>query len=136
MIVKFDQYLGTLHDARLYGFLLDWNPELWKFDVILYVHLFSDFEAEKYSLEKALVIFENASIDKFNITNDTTFGQFYIVEYDVKDLGNGKYQFTFEFNEPIPELVITAKNMIIKTSGLVEQKEDQFLPTNWNKLLE
>lgn len=35
MIENFYKYLGALHDARLYGFLLDWNPELWKFDVIL-----------------------------------------------------------------------------------------------------
>lgn len=44
MIENFYKYLGALHDARLYGFLLDWNPELWKFDIILYVHIFSDFD--------------------------------------------------------------------------------------------
>ena len=93
MIENFYKYLGALHDARLYGFLLDWNPELWKFDVILYVHIFSDFdcELEQYSLKKALVTFENASIDKFSITNDLSCGQFYIIDYEVKDLGNGKY---------------------------------------------
>lgn len=138
MTDKFDKYLGKLHDSRLYGFLLNWDPELWKFDVILYIHIFSDFdtELERYSLEKALVTFENASIDKFSITNDLTCGQFYIIQFDVVDLGNGKYQFTFEFNKAIPELVITAKNMHITTSGVVETKNDQFLATNWSKLFD
>ena len=132
MTDKFDKYLGVLHDSRLYGFLLDWNPELWKFDVILYIHIFSDFdfELERYSLEKALVTFENASIDKFSITNDLYCGQFYITQYDVNDLGNGKYQFIFEFNDEIPELVLTAENMRITTSGVVEVKDEQFLATD------
>lgn len=138
MTDKFDKYLGKLHDSRLYGFLLNWDPVLWKFDVILYIHIFSDFdsELEQYSLEKALVTFENASIDKFSITNDLYCGQFYIIDYIVKDLGNGKYQFIFEFNDEIPELVLTAKNMHITTSGVVESKNDQFLATNWSKLFD
>lgn len=138
MTNKFDNFLGVLHDSRLYGFLLDWNTELWKFNVILYVHIFSDFnfELERYSLEKALVIFENASIDKLCITNDLTCGQFYIIDYEVKDLGNGKYQFIFEFNSSTPELVVTAENMRISSSGLIEEKDDQFLSTDWGKLFE
>lgn len=138
MIENFYKYLGALHDARLYGFLLDWNPESWKFDVILYVHIFSDFdcELEQYSLEKALVTFENASIDKFSITNDLNCGQFYIIDYEVKDLGNGKYQFIFEFNDTVPELIITAENMQLTTSGVVVEKNEQHLATNWSKLFD
>lgn len=139
MIEKFSEYLGDLHDSRLYGFLLDWDSVLGKFNVILYVHIFSNFhfELERYSLEKALIIFENASIDKFSINHDLSCGQFYIVECSVRDLENGKYQFIFEFDESMPiELVITAENVRIKSSGLIEEKDEQFLPTNWAKLFE
>lgn len=91
---------------------------------------------EQYSLEKALVTFENASIDKFSITNDLSCGQFYIIDYEVKDLGNDKYQFVFEFNKTVPELVITAENMRITTSGVVVEKNEQHLATNWSKLFD
>lgn len=80
--------------------------------------------------------FENASIDKFSITNDLSCGQFYIIDYEVKDLGNGKYQFVFEFNKTVPELVITAENMRITTSGVVVEKNEQHLATNWSKLFD
>lgn len=91
---------------------------------------------EQYSLEKALVTFENASIDKFSITNDLSCGQFYIIDYEVKDLGNDKYQFVFEFNKTVPELVITAENMRITSSGVVVEKNEQHLATNWSKLFD
>ena len=91
---------------------------------------------EQYSLEKALVTFENASIDKFSITNDLSCGQFYIIDYEVKDLGNDKYQFVFEFNDTVPELIITAENMRITTSGVVVEKNEQHLATNWSKLFD
>ena len=90
----------------------------------------------QYSLEKALVTFENASIDKFSITNDLSCGQFYIIDYEVKDLGNGKYQFIFEFNDTVPELIITAENMQLTTSGVVVEKNEQHLATNWSKLFD
>lgn len=80
--------------------------------------------------------FENASIDKFSITNDLSCGQFYIIDYEVKDLGNDKYQFVFEFNKTVPELVITAENMRITSSGVVVEKNEQHLATNWSKLFD
>ena len=96
----FDEHLEKLHDSRLYGFLLDWDSKLCKLNVLLYIHIFSEFnfELETYSLEKALVVFENASIDRFSIINDLGSGQFYINKYSVVDLGSGKYQFIFEFD--------------------------------------
>ncbi|WP_228270382.1 hypothetical protein [Acinetobacter colistiniresistens] len=133
---KIDQLLGRVHDARLYGFLLDVDPKTFSLNVLLYIHIFSTFEDEKYSLEKALVVFEKASIHKFSITNDLSSGQFYVVDCIVKDLGNEKFKFIFTFNDPSIELVLIAENMRIKTSGIVEKKDEQFLPTNWFKLLE
>ncbi|ENU24181.1 hypothetical protein F993_01497 [Acinetobacter proteolyticus] len=133
---KIYQLLGELHDARLYGFLLDVDPKTFSLNVLLYVHIFSTFEDEKYSLEKALVIFEKASIHKFSITNDLSSGQFYIVDCIVKDFGNEKFKFIFTFNDPSIELILIAENMRIKNSGVVEEKDEQFLPTNWLKLLE
>ncbi|USA45197.1 hypothetical protein NDN11_10695 [Acinetobacter sp. C26M] len=128
--------LGNLHDARLYGFLLDVDPQTFSLNVLLYVHIFSTFEDEKYSLEKALVVFEKASIHKFSITNDLSGGQFYIVDCIVKDFGNEEFKFIFTFNDPSIELILIAENMSIKTSGIVEEKDEQLLPTNWLKLLE
>ncbi|MDF2418003.1 hypothetical protein GWP85_10865 [Acinetobacter beijerinckii] len=136
MSEKIDQLLGYLHDARLYGFLLDVDPKTFNLNVLLYIHIFSYFENEKYSLEKALVVFEKASIHKFSITNDLSSGQFYIVNCTVKYMLNQKLEFTFSFNDPSIALVLIAENMRIKTSSVVEEKDEQFIPTNWNKLLE
>lgn len=133
---KIDQLLGCLHDARLYGFLLDIDPKTFNLNVLLYIHIFSCFENEKYSLEKALVVFEKASIYKFSITNDLSSGQFYIVDYNVKYLENHMFEFTCDFNDPSITLVLVAENMRVKTSGTVEEKDEQLISTNWNKLLE
>lgn len=133
MINKFDS-LFRLHDARLYGFLLDSDPKNFSLNVLLYAHLFSDFESDKYSLEKALVVFENASIEKFSITNDLSSGQFYITECIAYDLGSDKFKFIFKFNDSTIELILIAENMKLITSGVVEEKEDQFLTTNWVNL--
>ncbi|KXO80473.1 hypothetical protein AYK86_10545 [Acinetobacter venetianus] len=134
----FDEHLEKLHDSRLYGFLLDWDSKLCKLNVLLYIHIFSEFnfELETYSLEKALVVFENASIDRFSIINDLSSGQFYINKYSVVDLGSGKYQFIFDFDSSIPELAITAENILIKSSGFIKEEDKQFLSTNWLKLFE
>ncbi|ESK54895.1 hypothetical protein [Acinetobacter tjernbergiae] len=135
MINRFGSSPGKLHDARLYGFLLDLDPKTFNLNVLLYIHLFSDFKSNKYCLEKGLVVFENASIDKFSITNDLGSGQFYIIDYVVENLGNEKFKFTFAFNDSSIDLVITAENIKLITSGLVEEKEEQFLPTDWLNLL-
>jgi len=135
MINKLDSLLSRLHDARLYGFLLDIEPKNFTLNVLLYIHLFSDFDSGKYSLEKALVVFENALIEKFSITNDLTNGQFYIVDCIGNDLGSNKFRFTFTFNDPSIELVLLAENIFIKSSELIEHEEEQFLATNWTNLL-
>ncbi|WP_312049233.1 hypothetical protein [Acinetobacter courvalinii] len=135
MINKFDSILSRLHDARLYGFLLDIEPKNFTSNVLLYIHLFSDFDLGKYSLEKGLLVFENASIEKLSIANDLSSGQFYIIDCIVNDLGNNKFRFSFTFNDPSIRLDLIAENIFIKSSGLVEQKEEQFLATNWTNLL-
>lgn len=135
MINKFDSLLSRLHDARLYGFLLDFVPKNFTLNVLLYVHLFSDFEDEKYSLEKALVAFENASIEKFSIINDLSSGQFYIIDCVVNSLECGRFKFIFTFNDPAIALILTAENIKLTTSEEVEKKEDQLLTTNWLNLV-
>lgn len=40
MSEKIDQLLGYLHDARLYGFLLDVDPKTFDLNVLLYIHIF------------------------------------------------------------------------------------------------
>jgi hypothetical protein len=134
MINKFDSFLSKLHDARLYGFLLDIDPKNFTLNVLLYIHLFSDFDSGKYSLEKGLLVFDNASIEKLSITNDLSSGQFYIIDCIVEIFNCERFKFTFTFNDSSIELILTAENMKLITSELVEEKEDQLLSTNWINL--
>lgn len=134
MIEKYQSVSGKLHDARFYGFLLDFNPETFKLNVLLYIHIFSDFDSEKYCLEKALVIFENASIQKLKIINDLNSGQFFIVDVIASDLGGGKHKFNMIFDDSSIELELIADNMIIAPSGAIEEKNTQLLATNWKNL--
>ncbi|NUF32254.1 hypothetical protein HUN28_18910 [Acinetobacter oleivorans] len=136
MISKFDNVLGILHDARFYGFLLDSNPKTFNLNVLLYIHIFSNFESGKYSLEKGLVTFENSVINRFTITDDLSSGQFYITDYDIEDSDNNRFKFTFFFNNPSIELVLTAVRIKITRAGFSEESDEQFLPTNWIKLLD
>ena len=135
MTYKFDKFIDALHDARLFGFLLDFEPHTFNLNLILYVQLFSDYENGKYSIEKGLAIFEKASIHKLSIIEDLNSAQFYIVDIEIKDLENAKFMFTFKFNEPSIELVLIAENLNIRTSGFIEENEEQFLPSIWNNLL-
>lgn len=136
MISKFDNVLGVLHDARFYGFLLDSNPKTFNLNVLLYIHIFSNFESGKYSLEKGLVTFENSIINRFTINDDLSSGQFYITDYDIEDSDNNRFKFTFFFNNPSMELVLTARSIKIIRAGFREENDQQFLPTNWIKLLD
>ncbi|WP_336170558.1 hypothetical protein [Acinetobacter sp. 161(2023)] len=136
MISKFDNVLGVLHDARLYGFLLDSNPKTFNLNVLLYIHIFSNFESGKYFLEKGLVTFENSVINRFTITDDLSSGQFYITDYDIEDLNNNRFKFTFFFNNPSMELVLSARSIKITRAGFHKENDEQFLPTNWIKLLD
>ena len=54
LIHKFNSMINQLHDARVFGILFDNNPLTQDLSLILYVQIFSDFESEKYTLEKGL----------------------------------------------------------------------------------
>jgi len=136
MINKFEKIISQLHDARLFGFLLDINPNTMDLNLILYVQIFSDYDcdSELYSLEKALVVFERASITKLSIHNDLSNGQFFITDIIIEKLLDDKFTFNFIFNDSSIELILVAENINLISSGKIEQKDWQFLPTNWQNL--
>lgn len=134
MINNFEKIISELHDARLFGFLLDSNPNTMEVKFILYVQLFSDYDCELYSLEKALLIFETPSVTKLSINDDLFSGQFFITNILIKQLEDRKFSFNFIFNDSSIELIIIAENMNLITSGIVEENNIQFLPTNWQSI--
>lgn len=135
MINNFEKLTAQLHDARLFGFLLDSNPKTMDLNFILYVQIFSDYNCELYSLEKALIVFEKASITKLRINNDLFGGQFFVTDIVVEQLKEGKLEFNFVFNDTSIELILTSENVRLISSGQVEENNVQFLPTNWEGLL-
>ena len=136
MIKKFEKIISELHDARLFGFLLDNSPNSMEVKFILYVQLFSDYDCELYSLEKALLIFETPSVTKLSLNDDLFHGQFFITDILIQQLEDGKFTFHFVFDDSSIELIIIAENMNVIRSGVIEEKPFQFLPTNWRKLLD
>ncbi|RYY80399.1 MAG: hypothetical protein EOO69_03140 [Moraxellaceae bacterium] len=136
MINNFEKIISKLHDARLFGFLLDSNPNSMEVKFILYVQLFSDYDCELYSLEKALLIFETPSVTKLSINDDLFNGQFFITDILIQQLEDRKFTFNFIFNDSSIELVIIAENMNLISSGIVEENNIQFLSTNWRGLLD
>lgn len=134
MIEKFEKIISQLHDARLFGFLIDTNPNTMDFNLILYVQIFSDYDCDLYSLEKALVVFESASINKLSIDNDLSSGQFFITDIVIKKLSDDKFTFNFIFNDSSIELILVSENLNLISSGKVEKKDWQLLPTNWQNL--
>jgi len=136
MINDFEKTISKLHDARLFGFLLDSNPNTMEVKFILYVQLFSDYDCELYSLEKALLIFETPSVTKLSINDDLFSGQFFITNILIKQLEDRKFSFNFIFDDSSIELIIIAEDMNLITSGIVEENNIQFLPTNWGGILD
>ncbi|MBF7689354.1 hypothetical protein [Acinetobacter pollinis] len=136
MIDKFEKIISQLHDARLFGFLIDINPNTMDSNLILYVQIFSDydFNSELYSLEKALVVFECSSINRLSIDNDLSNGQFFITDIIIEKLLDDKFTFNFIFNDSSIELILVAENINLISSGKIEKKDWQFLPTNWQNL--
>lgn len=134
MIDNFEKIISELHDARLFGFLLDSNPNTMEVKFILYVQLFSDYDCELYSLEKALLIFETPSVTKLRINDDLFNGQFFITDILIQQLEDRKFNFNFIFNDSSIELVIIAENMNLISSGMMEENNIQFLETNWQGL--
>lgn len=134
MIDNFEKIISKLHDARLFGFLIESNPNSMEVKFILYVQLFSDYERELYSLEKALLIFETPSVTKLNINDDLFNGQFFITDILIQQPEDRKFTFNFVFDDSSVELVITAENMNLISSGMIEENNIQFLPTNWQGL--
>ncbi|SDB88769.1 hypothetical protein [Acinetobacter boissieri] len=136
MIDKFEKIISHLHDARLFGLLLDINPNTMDLNLILYVQIFSDYDCDNdlYLLEKALVVFEKASINKLSINNDLSNGQFFITDIVIEKLLDDKFTFNFIFNDSSIELVLVAKSINLFSSGKIEEKDWQFLPTNWQNL--
>lgn len=134
MIDNFEKIISKLHDARLFGFLLDSNPTSMEVKFILYVQLFSDYDCELYSLEKALLIFETPSVTKLRINDDLFNGQFFITDILIQHLEDRKFIFNFIFDDSSIELVIIAENMNLISSGLIEENNIQFLATNWQGL--
>lgn len=134
MIDNFEKIISKLHDARLFGFLLDSNPNTMDLNFILYVQIFSDYNCELYSLEKAFIVFEKASITKLSINNDLFNGQFFINDIIIEQSKNEKFTFNFIFDDPSIELILISENINLITSGIVEENNIQFLPTNWRGL--
>ena len=135
MINKFNSLINQLHDARVFVILFDNNPLTYDLNLILYVQIFSDFESEKYTLEKGLIVFEEALIDNFSIIKDLSYGQFFITGIDFVDCGNGRFNFIFTFDDSIIKLALSATNINLIMSGIIEQKNEQFLSTEWKNLL-
>lgn len=127
--------INQLHDARVFGILFDNNPLTQDLSLILYVQIFSDFESEKYTLEKGLIVFEEALIDNLSIIKDLSYGQFFITSIDFVDYGNGRFNFIFTFDDSIIKLALSATNINLIKSGIIEQKNEQFLSTEWKNLL-
>lgn len=134
--------INQLHDARVFGILFDNNPLTQDLSLILYVQIFSDFESEKYTLEKGLIVFEEALIDNLSIIKDLSYGQFFITSIDfvdcglwIVDCGNGTFNFIFTFDDSIIKLALSATNINLIKSGIIEQKNEQFLSTEWKNLL-
>lgn len=121
MINDFEKIISELHDARLFGFLLDSNPNTMEVKFILYVQLFSDYDCELYSIEKALLIFEAPSVTKLSINDDLFSGQFFITNILIKQLEDRKFSFNFIFDDSSIELIIIAEDMNLITSGIVEK---------------
>jgi len=136
MIENFEKIISKLHDARLFGFLLDSNPNTMDLNFILYVQIFSDYNCELYSLEKAFIVFEKASIAKLSITNDLFNGQFFINDIVAEQSKNEKFIFNFIFDDPSIELILISENVNLISSGVVEENNIQFLPTNWRGLFD
>lgn len=136
MINNFEKIISRLHDARLFGFLLDSNPNTMDLNFILYVQIFSDYNDELYSLEKAFIIFEKTTITKLSINNDLFGGQFFITDILVEQLEDEKFTFNFIFNDTSIELILISKNIDLINSGLITENRIQFLPTNWKSLLD
>jgi hypothetical protein len=136
MISNFEKIISILHDARLFGFLLDSNPNTMDLNFILYVQIFSDYNYELYSLEKAFIVFEKTSITKLSINNDLSGGQFFINDIIIEQLKDGKFTFNFIFDDTSIELILISENINIINSGLIKENNIQFLPTNWRKLLD
>ncbi|OTG66667.1 hypothetical protein [Acinetobacter silvestris] len=138
MINKFDELISKLHDARLFGFLLDHDPNTMDLNLILYVQIFSDynFELELYSLEKTFIIFEKTSINKLSINNDLFSGQFFITDIVVEQLEDKKFKYNFFFNVTSIELILISENVHLISSGIIKENNIQFLPTNWKSLLD
>lgn len=136
MTNDFDETISYLHDARVYGFFLDSDPNTLNLNFTLYVQLFLNYNSEKYELEKGLLVFENAMINQLSILNDKDGGQFYIIHITVEQLSDGKFKFDFSFNDPSVNLILISDNMQLNKSGKLETNNFQFLPTNWTKLLD
>ncbi|MEG0032271.1 hypothetical protein [Acinetobacter sp.] len=135
---EFDSIINNLHDARVFGFLIErdyYSPDM---SFILYVQIFStyDFELDNYSLEKGLLIFESAKIKKLSIVDDLYGGQFFIISIQYEKNCEDGYDFIFTFNDPAINLTLSAKKIRLKCSGNIKKVEVQYLETNWSELLE
>lgn len=51
------------------------------------------------------------------------------------DCGNGTFNFIFTFDDSIIKLALSATNINLIKSGIIEQKNEQFLSTEWKNLL-
>jgi hypothetical protein len=135
-MININQEISRLHDARVFGFLLDSNPVTLDLNFILYVQRFLGYENDEYDLEKSLVVFESTVIKKLSISDDIYNGQFFITDIEISEFrDSNKWKFTFSFNDDSFELVIAAENMIVIPSGKIEKNVYQHLFTDWVQLL-
>lgn len=131
----FDEITEQLHDARVFGFLFDNDRAKFKFDFYLYVQLFGEFDKSAYHLKRALLRFGDASIHMLSIKNDISRGQYFISEFNVTQKDKESYSFDIIFNSNDIELSLTAVNVELTVSEKVECSSDQYLISDWSRLL-
>lgn len=135
MNIDFDEITEQLHDARVFGFLFDNDRAKFKFDFYLYIQLFGEFEKDTYHLKRGLLRFGDASIHILSIKDDVSRGQYFISEFVITQKDKESYRFDIVFNSNDIELSLTAVDFELIVSEKVECSSDQYLNSDWCKLL-
>jgi hypothetical protein len=135
MNIDFDEIKDQLHDARVFGFFFDNDREKFKFDFYLYIQLFGEFEKGAYHLKRGLLRFGDASIRILSIKDDISRGQYFITEFNITQIDKESYRFDIVFNSDDVELSLTAVDFELIVSERVELSSDQYLMSDWGKLL-
>lgn len=132
---NFQEAIGQLHDARVFGVFFDSDISTFTFDFYIYVQLFGNFEDGSYELKKALLKFAEAKIIFLSIENDLSQGQFFIVNVNCKQDIGGLYRFDFTFSSDDVKLSLLASNFEVLASQEIQYSSDQYLNTDWGNLL-